>query len=173
MGPSETNPVDRLPVLRGRASYKHCRGRARKGHPSKDCAKREVDRGLADGGPACSVGGLVPSQDRGDRRRHSKPHGPQGRGSYTVTTVPVPVCRTPAGGRTHSCFLGPAFFSPAPSCLTFFPSLGSHPKSSFLSQGVKGNPLGEARTPKSQETCSQADPPGDEAPCTSFSHVGR
>lgn len=140
MGPSETNPVDRLPVLRGRASYKHCRGRARKGHPSKDCAKREVDRGLADGGPACSVGGLVPSQDHGDRRRHSKPRGPQGRGSYTVTTVPVPVCRTPAGGRTHSCFLGPAFFSPAPSCLTFFPSLGSHPKSSFLSQGVKGTP---------------------------------
>lgn len=31
----------------------------------------------------------------------------------------------------------------------------------------EGNPLGEARTPKSQETCSQADPPGDEAPCTS------
>lgn len=140
MGPSETNPVDRLPVLRGRASYKHCRGRARKGHPSKDCAKREVDRGLADGGPACSVGGLVPSQDRGDRRRHSKPRGPQGRGSYTVTTGPVPVCRTPTGGRTHSCFLGPAFFSPAPSCLTSFPSLGSHPKSSFLSQGVKGTP---------------------------------
>lgn len=65
------------------------------------------------------------------------------------------------------------FLLSLPIMSDILPFSGVPPQKLLPLARCEGNPLGEARTPKSQETCSQADPPGDEAPCTSFSHVGR